>query len=273
MWENIINEKMILINPEVSSKDELFNRIVDNAYQQDLILNKKKFLKSLFDRESVANTELIPGIAIPHARTNATHKLFVSIIIIKDGLDYDNPQMGPVRIIFFFGCDEMHAKEYLQLLAHSNRILKKQDFQQKLLLCQSPTEVMNLLAEFSEQKDEETVDNYLLLITLFKPDLTNDVLNSLVELGITNATLIDATSMAKKLAYEMPIFAGLSYMAQSKSKSSSLIFAHIRSRNVTDKLLNLLKGNGVDLNKKGTGFLMTIKADEILGNLDEDIEL
>jgi mannitol/fructose-specific phosphotransferase system IIA component (Ntr-type) len=265
---------MIIIDPQVKSKQELFEEMVNHAYNQDLVMNKKKFLNALLEREKMANTELIPGIALPHARTNATHKMFISIVILKKGLDYGNPEMGPVKIVFFFGCDENHNKEYLQLLAKSNRILKKKGFQEKLLQCETPDEVLELLTIFDDEVgEEETGKKYLLLFTLYVPDKTTEVMNSMVELGITNATIVDATSMAKTLAYELPIFAGLSYMAQGKSKRSSLIFAHIENRNLARKLADLVKENGIDLSRKGVGYIQTIRVEDIIGNFEEDIEL
>jgi len=133
---------------------------------------------------------------------------------------------------------------------------------------------VDLLIEYS---DDETVteedSNYFMLLTLNKVNDLTDVMSSMVEIGITNASIIDSVSMAKKLAYEMPIFAGLSYMAQGKSKKSYLIAAYLENKNMATGLAQLLKENGVDLNKPGVGYIQTIKIDSIIGNLEENIEL
>ncbi|MDO9578322.1 MAG: PTS sugar transporter subunit IIA [Candidatus Cloacimonadales bacterium] len=274
MWKKSIDRNLVVIDPPVKNKMELFEGLVNHVYNHDYIRNKKKFLQALLDREEMANTELAPGIALPHARTNATEKLFVSIIISREGIDYDNPEMGPAKIIFFFGCNENQNREYLQLLAKSNRILKKKDFKEKLLNCETSDQVVDLLNEYDdEEQTEEDAGNFLLILTLNEPDKSEEVMSAMVELGITNASILDATSMAKKLAYEMPVFAGLSYMAQGKSQHSNLIFAHIEYRDIARKLANLLKENGIDLNKTGVGFIQTIKVENIIGNFEEDIEL
>ena len=112
-----------------------------------------------------------------------------------------------------------------------------------------------------------------MILTLNEPGKSEEVMSAMVELGITNASIVDATSMAKKLAYEMPVFAGLSYMAQGKSQHSNLIFAHIEYRDIARKLANLLKENGIDLHKTGVGFIQTIKVENVIGNFEEDIDL
>lgn len=274
MWKNIIDKDLIVMNPSITNKKELFEGMVNHAYNFDYIINKKKFLEALWEREKMANTELIKGIAIPHARTNATAKLFLSIIVLQNGIDYDNPEMGPAKIVFFFGCNDSNNKEYLQLLAKSSRLLKTAGFHSRLLQCSTADDVLLLLAEYDD--DEGVVDDhkhYLMIVTLNNPALTGDVMNSLVELGITNASLVEANSMAKTLAYEIPVFAGLSYLARGKSKRSSLILAHVENRETPSKLAALLLENGIDLKISGNGFIQIIKIEDVIGNPEEDLDI
>lgn len=274
MWKKIIDKDLIVIEPKVKNKKELFEGMVNHVYEHDHLRNRKQFLKALFDREDVSNTELIPEIALPHARSESVVDLFVSIIIIKDGIDYENPQMGDAKIIFFFGCDEIHHKEYLRLLAKSNRILKNEEFRDKLIKCKKPGEVIDLLDEYDDEYEKEEEDsNQLMIFTLNDPSSITEVMNAMVEVGITNASVVEASSMARKLAYELPIFAGLSYMARGKSQQSNLILAHLENKNVVKNLVNILKDQGIDLNKKGVGFIQTIKVENIYGDFEEDIEL
>ncbi|MCD4797126.1 MAG: PTS sugar transporter subunit IIA [Candidatus Cloacimonetes bacterium] len=274
MWKKIIDKNLIVINPDVTTKRELFEGMVNHVYNHDYILNQKKFLKALNDREEMANTELMQGIALPHARSKVVEKLFMCIIIRKEGIEYDNSEMGKAKIIFFFGCSEEQNKEYLQLLAQANRLLRKPGFRKGLLEAGSVDEVAKVLEEFDDEEIETGEHkNHLMILTLNEHNEAADVMNAMVELGITNASIIDATSMARKLAYELPVFAGLSYMAQGKSKRSTIILAHIESRDLAYKLSQLLKENGIDLDKKGVGFIQIIEVADIIGNYEEDIEL
>ncbi|MFO7896596.1 MAG: PTS sugar transporter subunit IIA [Candidatus Cloacimonadales bacterium] len=274
MWKDKLDKKLIVIDPEVSSKSELFAGMVDHVYQYDYLTNKKKFLNALKKREELSNTELIPTIAIPHARSDYVDKLFLCIILLKEGIDYGNSEFGKVKIVFFFGCSEAHNKEYLQLLAKSSRLLKNQEFRDSLLACQTADEVVDVLVEYDEEDDSnEKDDHHLLLLTLHNGNQVADVMEALVETGITNASIIDSQSMVRKMAYEMPVFAGLSYMAHGKSASSALIFAHIERKAQAEQLLKLLKDYKIDLNKKGVGFLQVIKLETVLGDYEEDLEI
>ena len=274
MWKKIIDKNLIIINPEVRDKEELFEKMVNNVYNNDYILNQKAFLKALIVREEMSNTELIKGVALPHTRGNFVEKIFLSILIFPNGIEYNNPEMGDVKIIFFLGCPNHQNKEYLQLLAKSSRLLKSEKFRESLIKAQSKDEIIKLLESYYDDESEEIEKrHYLMILTLNKIDNSIDVLNSFVEAGITNSSIIDVQSMAKKLAYELPVFAGLSYMAHGKSKESQLFFSYIREKNDAKKLYKILRENGVDLNKKGIGFIQLLLIDSILGNPEEDIDL
>lgn len=274
MWKEILDKNLIIINPEISSKKELFEKMVNHVYNHDYIMNQKKFLEALWNREEMSSTELIPEVAFPHARSKVVEKLFVCIIIIKDGIDYHNPELGPAKIIFFFGSSEKYNKIYLQLLAKSSRILKEPDFRAQILKAQTRDEIYEILiAQDEEETESKEDDNYLMILTLNDINKMNEVLSSMVEVGITNASIVDTISMAKKLSYEMPIFAGLSYMSQGKSKRSNVIMCYITRKDIAYKLRSLLKKNGVDLDKIGTGFIQLVKVDSIIGNFEEEIDL
>ncbi len=274
MWKENIDKNLVVIDPDVNSKKELFEGMVNHVYNHDYVLNQKKFLEALYRREDKSSTELMPGVALPHARSNVVEKLFACIIILKKGVDYENAEMGPAKIIFFFGCPEEQNKEYLQLLAQSSRLLKNPEFRESLLKSETADDVIGILHKYDEQETEtETGENFLLLLTLNDLKKEADVLSAMVEVGITNASLVDSTSMAKKLAFEMPVFAGLSYMASGKSKRALMIFSHIQKRSQAIQLAKLLKGNGIDFDKKGVGFMQVIKVEDVIGSFEEEIEV
>lgn len=274
MWREILDPRLIVIDPPVSTKRELFEGMVNHAYENDYITHKKKFLSALMEREEMANTELIPGVALPHARSKVVDSLFVSIIIIHHGIDYRHPDHGDAQIIFFFGCPIDKNREYLRLLAHASRLLKNQTFRQQLLEAETQDEIAQLIYRYDEQTALDDEDgSFLMYLTLHDETITNDVLAAMVEVGITSATLLNGTSMARKMAYEMPIFAGLSYMAEGKSKESRVIIATLPHRHDATRLALLLKDNGIDLDATGVGFMHLIKIERTIGSFEEDIDL
>ena len=139
---------------------------------------------------------------------------------------------------------------------------------------ETPETVVDLLGEFSEKKDSvKEKRNYLMILTLHDVEKSADVLNAFVEAGITNASIVDVSSMARKLAYEIPVFAGLSYMAQGKSNQSQMFFSYLEEKSEAFQLEKILKDNNVNLHKKGTGYMQLIALEQIIGDPEEELEL
>ncbi|MCF7919853.1 MAG: PTS sugar transporter subunit IIA [Candidatus Cloacimonetes bacterium] len=274
MWKDIIKEELIVINPQIENKEDLFEKLVNHMYSLDYILNRKKFLKTLWEREQLSNTELISGVAFPHARSNSVSKVFVSIIILKDGVDYHNPEQGKARIIFFFGCPETDNRQYLQLLAQASRLARNIKFRNQLLQAKNPAQVIEMLCSYDQELEASNDDhNYLMVVVINKTEHMSDVLSALVEIGINNASIVDSVSMARKLAYDIPVFAGLSYIGTGSSKFSNMLFCHITNPRIPQHLANLLKSNGIDLKKKGIGYIQLIKLESIIGEPEEEINI
>ncbi len=275
MLSHYTSKDLIILEPQISSKDELFEKMVNLLYNLDYIIDKKEFLNALKAREELSNTELIPEIALPHSRSNSVEKLFLSVVIIKNGLDYGSSDMGDAKIIFFFGTSPKQNKEYLQLLAKSARLLKLPEFKDALLKCTGPAEVIEVLNEFDSQEESSVQPKYryMMLITLHMTHRLNDILTTLIELGITNASVIETTSLSNKLMVDIPVFSSLYYNSKKKKRESSLILCQIESPESAHQLVDILKGMKIDFNKKGTGFIQIIESELILGNPDEELDI
>lgn len=275
MLSHYVNKDLVIIEPQVKNKNELFEKMVNHLYNLDYILNKKDFLLALKERENVSNTELMPGVALPHSRSDSVEKLFMSIVVIKDGLDFGNPDMGKARIIFFFGTSDKFNKEYLQLLAKSARLLKIEEFHNKLLQCTEPHQVLSLLDEYDKPEAEvtESKSRYLMLITLHEKHRVDDLLTTMVELGITNASLLEATSLSSKISYDIPVFSGMYFSDEKKHKESIVVISQINDQNRAHRLAEILKENKIDFDKQGVGYIQLLETSILIGNPDEEIEL
>lgn len=105
----------------------------------------------------------------------------------------------------------------------------------------------------------------LLLIVLNDPRYLEDVLSALVEVGITQATLVDSTAMGQALAEHVPIFAGLRHELWNRPYTK-LILARLEKEEVVDELLEILKEVDVDFEEGKAGMLLTIPVSRSVGS-------
>ncbi len=104
----------------------------------------------------------------------------------------------------------------------------------------------------------------LLIIVINKLELLEDILSILVEVGITEATILDSEGMGQFLAYEVPIFAGLRRLTGEKKGPSKTILSLLEDKEIVSQLKRLLKEEDIDFTQPGTGMILTLPVDIVI---------
>ena len=147
--KNYISEEGIVFTPSVSSKKRALEILSELLAQQHSGLSKSKLLDALLAREKLGSTGLGKGIAIPHCRIKELDKIYVSMLKLEDGIDFDASDDTPVTFLFCMVVPEDANDDHLQLLANLAELLDNEDIRQSinqcedakclyLLLCQHP---------------------------------------------------------------------------------------------------------------------------------------
>lgn len=108
----------------------------------------------------------------------------------------------------------------------------------------------------------------LLILFLNKVEKLEEVLEGFVEIGITGATVIDSVGMGHILSEEVPIFAGLRFMFAGAKPHNKTIFSVIKDEKQEEAIRLLQKILG-DLEKPGTGIVITLPLDRVEGLMPE----
>jgi len=144
-----ISEEGIILSPSVSSKKRAFEILSELLAKQHSSLNKSKVLDALLAREKLGSTGLGKGIAIPHCRLEELEEIYVAMLKLEEGVEFEASDDLPVTFLFCMVVPEDAADDHLQLLAnlaerldneHVRKSIKKCDDAKCLyqLLCQNP---------------------------------------------------------------------------------------------------------------------------------------
>ena len=144
-----IDRDRIRVFKEPLSKHDALDRLVDALYATQAISDREAFRKAVYDRESVMSTGIGQGEAIPHVRIEGVLKPAISLGISRKGLDFDTLDNQLVHAIVLFAMPAGSQKEYLGLLAQVMTALKQPGFLERLVNCDTPEEVEDMLAEAS----------------------------------------------------------------------------------------------------------------------------
>lgn len=104
----------------------------------------------------------------------------------------------------------------------------------------------------------------LLVIFLNQEEFLDDILTELVELEISNATVIEGIAMERVLAKDVPIFAGLLQSTRGSRAYNKNIFALIPQKQIVQDLLEILHDLEIDLTDPSVGTFFTIPIDFVL---------
>ncbi len=96
----------------------------------------------------------------------------------------------------------------------------------------------------------------LLVLVLNKEEYLNDILEVFVEVGITGATIIDSVGMGHKLAYEIPIFAGLRKSIKI-SDYNKTIFSVVHDDEILEETIKLI-GEIINFEEQGSCLLFVV---------------
>jgi fructose-specific phosphotransferase system IIA component len=136
-----ISKDRIVIFEKGSEKKEILNKLAEMISKSDNVENKAKFIKDIWERESIMSTGIGLGIAIPHARSKYIKDIVISIGIAKESIEYDALDGKPVDFIVMIAANESQQREYLQVLAKVALILKSNKKREKLLKANNIDEI------------------------------------------------------------------------------------------------------------------------------------
>ena len=149
---DLLNKKSIEINPNINSKEEAINKLVDLAYLSGNIKNKDGLRKAVLEREKLSTTGIGEGIAIPHGKSSEVKKVTLAAMGVKDGVEYESLDGNPAELFFMIAAPEGEAKAHLELLARLSQMLMDANFKERLLNSKTPEELISIIDEFEEAK-------------------------------------------------------------------------------------------------------------------------
>nr|WP_025675193.1 fructose-specific PTS transporter subunit EIIC [Salinivibrio socompensis] len=151
MISELINERLIRLNLDATSKQDVFNELSQALVDNGRVSDKAAFIADVNAREALGNTGFESGIALPHAKSDAVTTPGVVIGISRDGIDY-GAEDGELSHIFFMIASPINGGDHhIEVLASLSSKLIEPGFTQALLAANTASEVMTLLTQPSKE--------------------------------------------------------------------------------------------------------------------------
>jgi PTS system fructose-specific IIC component/PTS system nitrogen regulatory IIA component len=134
-----------------STKNEIFEEMVDHFCRITQKNVKKDVLAALHEREDLRSTGVLHGIAIPHGKTDAIDGIFGVLGISKHGVDYDAMDGKPVYLIFMIIAPPVKAETHLHILQLIAKFLRNPSFYNDIINAGNEKEVYDAIKNCEDQ--------------------------------------------------------------------------------------------------------------------------
>ncbi len=139
----LTKEQIVKVN--ATEKQLVIRELLDRLQELGHIENKDRYYAQIIHRETLENTGIGNGFAIPHARTESLEE-FVSIFgICRDEVDYNAIDNQPVRYILLSLFPTDMSTQYLYLIGMMARIFSNPDKKKLFDSETAPSKVYTLL--------------------------------------------------------------------------------------------------------------------------------
>ena len=147
LLKDYISEKGVIFATSVSSKKGALELLSESLARQHPDLTKNKVLDALLAREKLGSTGLGKGIAIPHCRLEEIDNIYVAMLKLDEGVEFESTDSLAVNFLFCMVVPENAADEQLQLLSGLAKLLGNDQVRQSIEKCIDAKCLYNLLCQ------------------------------------------------------------------------------------------------------------------------------
>ncbi|MGL4605966.1 MAG: PTS 2-O-a-mannosyl-D-glycerate transporter subunit IIABC [Eubacteriaceae bacterium] len=155
---NLTNKNLILLKSDLQTKDEVIRALVKKLYSEGKIRSEEEFYEAVMERESLSETGMEGGLAIPHGKADCVKEAAFAIATTKkavkdwESLDPDNE----VQYIFLLAIPTAESgSTHLELLGELMQKMSNEGYKKKLFNSKTVEELYNNLDSAIEEKEEQ----------------------------------------------------------------------------------------------------------------------
>lgn len=155
MITKLINQNLIALDLQASSKEDVFHELIEILHAQGRISDRDQFLTDIKAREELGNTGFEEGIALPHAKSAAVIEPAVVIGISRKGIEYGAEDGMPSKLFFMIASPDGGDNHHIEVLAELSSKLIEDGFIDRFLAAENNQQALDLLLEKQQDQTEK----------------------------------------------------------------------------------------------------------------------
>jgi mannitol/fructose-specific phosphotransferase system IIA component (Ntr-type) len=117
LLSEVFDARHIKLGLASATKDAVFEELVEVLAALHPELDRSEMLAAVTARESLMNTAIVPGIAVPHGCCKAVNGVVGVVGISREGIAYGTEDRQPVHCIFMMIMGASCREKHLQILS------------------------------------------------------------------------------------------------------------------------------------------------------------
>ena len=134
------------LNANVINKNDVINYLIELMMVNDNIIDKNVYKQEILNSKIKNINEIMDGITILYTKTEAVNKPGISVIVVKNKIDYDSLDELSTRLIFMIVMPEDNEDLYLDIIQQLSQMLMDHNFKEQLINANSPNEFLSLIS-------------------------------------------------------------------------------------------------------------------------------
>ncbi len=141
----ILKPASIKIGLQATGKHESIQELVNLLAEHGDVVDAKKVLESVLERESTRTTGIGNGLAIPHGKSPGTGQLTMAIGKATTPIDFQSIDGRPVTIIWLLVSPPDQSGVHIKALAAISRLMTSDKFRFAMNNAKTPEEMYEII--------------------------------------------------------------------------------------------------------------------------------
>lgn len=146
-----LKEKFCIMDLQADNKEGAVKEITQKLVDSGKLIDPKKFISDVLERESLGSTGIGNNVGIPHARTDAVKGFIIGFGKSNAGLEFKSLDGEKVNLIFLMGADPGELNLYLRILAELSKLLMNNNFRQELIAAKTEADIISIVKKFEKR--------------------------------------------------------------------------------------------------------------------------
>lgn len=155
---DLIKRESINLDGNCESKEEVVDECVQLMARTGNLSDVKAFRESVLERERQGTTGVGEGLALPHGKCEQVKRPGISVLMIRDGVEYEALDGKPVTLVFMIASPLKEDKIHVEIVSRLSVLLMDEDFTANLRTATSPNIFLSLMEEAERTKFPEEVE-------------------------------------------------------------------------------------------------------------------